>query len=55
MRYRLRLTEPSAREIQSAVDAFVDPWEEADQPYHANQFRSDLIPVESLVGSGRTA
>lgn len=40
-------------EIQEAVDAYVDPWEEADQPYHPNQFRSELIPVESLALAGK--
>jgi nitrite reductase (NADH) large subunit len=42
--------------IQAAVDAYVDPWLEADQPYHPRQFAGDLIPAESLlagVGSVR--
>jgi len=36
-------------EIQKAVDAYQDPWEEATRPYHPSQFQSDLIPVESLL------
>ncbi|HEY5907810.1 MAG TPA: nitrite reductase large subunit NirB, partial [Vicinamibacteria bacterium] len=32
-------------EIQAAVDAYQDPWLEADQPFHPNQFRSTLSPA----------
>lgn len=35
-------------EIQRAVDAYVDPWEEAEAPYHPTQFASQLVPVESV-------
>lgn len=35
-------------EIQKAVDAYVDPWMEAEQPYHPSQFAGDLIPVDSV-------
>ena len=38
-------------EIQKAVDAFVDPWEEAVRPHHATQFQNELIPVESLLAT----
>jgi nitrite reductase (NADH) large subunit len=40
-------------EIQAAVDAYVDPWEERDQPYHPGQFGGDFVPVQELVGAGR--
>lgn len=36
-------------EIQKAVEAFVDPWEEAVRPHHPTQFAGELIPVESLL------
>jgi nitrite reductase (NADH) large subunit len=32
-------------EIQAAVDAYQDPWLEADQPVHPSQFRSTLATV----------
>jgi nitrite reductase (NADH) large subunit len=32
-------------EIQAAVDAYQDPWLEADQPVHPSQFRSTLLTV----------
>ena len=32
-------------EIQAAVDAYQDPWLEADEPVHPNQFRSTLTMV----------
>ncbi|MFN3648851.1 MAG: nitrite reductase large subunit NirB [Armatimonadota bacterium] len=35
-------------EMQRAVDAYVDPWEEAKRPYHPEQFSGSLIPLESL-------
>ncbi|MDQ3010256.1 MAG: nitrite reductase large subunit NirB [Acidobacteriota bacterium] len=31
-------------EIQSAVDAYVDPWQEAAQPVHPSQFVNTLVP-----------
>jgi len=42
-------------EIQKAVDAYVDPWEEAVRPHHPTQFKSELIPVESLALAGAGA
>jgi nitrite reductase (NADH) large subunit len=39
-------------EIQKAVDAYVDPWTEAEKPYHPAQFAAELIPVESLAVAG---
>jgi nitrite reductase (NADH) large subunit len=36
-------------EVQKAVDAFVDPWEEADRPVHPAQFTTTLGPVERVV------
>src|SRR6185503_4268909 len=33
--------------IQAAVDAYEDPWLEADRPIHPSQFRSTLMTVEA--------
>lgn len=38
-------------EIQKAVDAYVDPWEEAIRPYHPAQFSSELIPLDALAAA----
>jgi nitrite reductase (NADH) large subunit len=35
-------------EIQAAVDAYRDPWREADEPVHPSQFRSTLAAVEAF-------
>ena len=34
------------QEIQAAVDAYVDPWEEAEHPQHPTQFARELAAVE---------
>ena len=39
--------------IQAAVDAYVDPWSEGEQPYHPAQFAGTLIPVASLTAAPR--
>jgi nitrite reductase (NADH) large subunit len=36
-------------EIQAAADAYVDPWQEADNPVHQNQFAGVL----SASGQGQ--
>ena len=41
-------------EIQKAVDAYVDPWLEAEKPYHPAQFAGELIPVESLTAASES-
>ncbi len=38
-------------EIQKAVDAYVDPWEEAVRPYHPAQFTSELIPIDAIAAA----
>ena len=35
--------------IQESVDAYVDPWKEADAPATPNQFNSQIIPLEALL------
>ncbi len=40
-------------EMQASVDAYVDPWSEADEPAHPTQFAS-LIPAEALVARRAT-
>lgn len=40
------IVEQLDRDIQEAVDSYVDPWKEADMPATANQFRT-LIPLEA--------
>ncbi len=41
-------------EIQSAVDAYIDPWEEAESPVHPQQFAPSVspAPAEELVELG---
>jgi nitrite reductase (NADH) large subunit len=39
------------REIQAAVDAYVDPWQEAQQPATTNQFAAALRPLAVLQAS----
>jgi len=36
--------------IQAAVDAYVDPWQEAVEPVHPSQFADTLEPVGALAG-----
>ena len=36
-------------EIQRAVDAYVDPWQEAEAPYHPRQFASALVPERLMT------
>ncbi len=38
------------QEIQAAVDAYVDPWQEAVTPVSPTQFVSVLDPVTKIVG-----
>ena len=33
-------------EIQAAVEAFVDPWKEANQPVHPSQFMNSLVQIQ---------
>jgi len=35
--------------IQNAVDAYVDPWQEAEEPVHPSQFADVLEPVGALA------
>jgi nitrite reductase (NADH) large subunit len=42
------------REIQAAVDAYVDPWQEAQQPATTNQFTESLRPVAVLRASSQS-
>lgn len=35
--------------IQAAVDAYADPWREAERPIHPAQFATELIPLASLA------
>jgi nitrite reductase (NADH) large subunit len=37
-------------DIQAAVDAYVDPWQEAVDPVHPSQFADTLEPVGALAG-----
>jgi nitrite reductase (NADH) large subunit len=37
-------------DIQAAVDAYVDPWQEAVEPVHPSQFADTLQPVGAAVG-----
>jgi nitrite reductase (NADH) large subunit len=39
-------------EVQAAVDAYVDPWQEAGQPVHPAQFSTALAPAPA-AGDGR--
>jgi nitrite reductase (NADH) large subunit len=38
-------------DIQAAVDAYVDPWQEAVEPVHPSQFADTLEPVGAAAGS----
>jgi nitrite reductase (NADH) large subunit len=38
-------------DIQAAVDAYVDPWQEAVEPVHPSQFADTLEPVGAVAGS----
>jgi nitrite reductase (NADH) large subunit len=38
-------------DIQAAVDAYVDPWQEAVEPVHPSQFADVLEPVGAAAGS----
>jgi nitrite reductase (NADH) large subunit len=38
-------------DIQAAVDAYVDPWQEAVEPVHPSQFVDTLEPVGAVAGS----
>jgi nitrite reductase (NADH) large subunit len=37
-------------DIQAAVDAYVDPWQEAVDPVHPSQFADTLEPVSAMTG-----
>ena len=37
-------------DIQAAVDAYVDPWQEAVEPVHPSQFADTLEPVGAVAG-----
>jgi nitrite reductase (NADH) large subunit len=36
--------------MQAAVDAYVDPWQEAEEPVHPSQFADALTPVGAVAG-----
>ncbi len=40
------------REIQAAVDAYIDPWSEANEPVHPKQFNA-LIPLEPVLATSK--
>ena len=41
-------------DMQGAVDAYVDPWQEAEEPVHPAQFLSVLEPVGARAGDWAT-
>jgi nitrite reductase (NADH) large subunit len=41
--------------IQEAVDAYVDPWQEAGLPIHPEQFSEALVPMPSVKRAERSA